>query len=138
MILSMMRSNLTMALLACGRECDRALIMLPAEAPASLLRSKLRECGEACKACLDALESSRSEIRGLLIHAVRHACLSLMEVMKSHEHPNLKSCIESVCRCVEECELHIDDRDYGMFGQIGNNLCPPLNSAGMGLTASTI
>jgi hypothetical protein len=125
MTLTLMKCNLTMALLWCVRDCSDWIEMNSTqEEPdvSPIVSLKAMECIATCLECLEAFESSKTSVRGLLTRAVSHACESFLTECEFRGNPNLRKCMDSCQRCIEECEnlLAIDS-----FSSFFNHLDSP-------------
>ncbi len=114
----LMRSNLTIALLACVRECAELAELSSQDESISSLVAKGKECRSACLDCLEAYESTRISIRGLLIHSVSHACSALIKECDQAKLPLIERCMNACQQCIEACACLMDDRDFGMFSPL--------------------
>ncbi len=115
MTLTLIKCNLTMALLWCIRDCSDWIEMSPENEKSPLAISKAIECRTTCLECLEAFESSKTSTRGLLTRAVSHACWSLLNECQSRGNRHMQKCMESCQRCIEECENILSIQGFSNF-----------------------
>src|SRR5690606_25957282 len=104
MTLTLMKCNLTMALLWCVRDCSDWIERSSSDEDSANISSKAMECITTCLECLEAFESSKTAVRGLLTKAVSHACGSFLMECEFCENPSIRKCMDSCRRCIEECD----------------------------------
>jgi hypothetical protein len=115
MTLTLMKCNFTMALLWCVRDCSEWIEMHSKDGDSPEMYAKAKECIHTCMECLEAFESSKTPVRGLLTMAVSHACAAFLSECDYYDYSFATKCIKSCKRCMEECDNLLAIRNFSSF-----------------------
>lgn len=115
MALVLMKSNLTVALTNCIRACSDLIRKLEADPKSAAYVAKAMECRATCLECLEAYEAAQFAVRGLLLHAVTHACNSFLRKARFSEDRTIQRCVDSCRASIEECGHLTGDQDFATF-----------------------
>lgn len=115
MTFTLMKCNLTMALNWCVRDFSDMLGTFPENENSALCISKAIQCKATCVECLEAFDSSKLSVRGLLMQAVVHSCDSFLKECELLPGLEMWRCFDACRRCKEECENLIADQDFFDF-----------------------
>jgi len=115
MTLVLMKSNLTVALTNCIRDCAGLIRKFEADPKSAVYVTKAMECRATCLECLEAYEATQFAVRGLLLHAVTHACNSFLRMARFSEDQTIQKCVDSCRAAIEECGHLTGDQDFATF-----------------------
>jgi len=115
MTLVLMKSNLTIALTNCIRDCSDLIRNFETDQKLAAYVTKAMECRATCLECLEAYEATQLVVRGLLLHAVTHACNSFLRMCRFSQESLIQRCIDSCRASIDECAHLTGDQDFATF-----------------------